>query len=94
MGGTPHPQDGLPPPKSAGWDTPHQQDGVPPNPGPRSGWGGVTPKWNSMVCTCCAAGGMPLAFTQEDFLVHTEFEWEWYGNGIKLTYIISCGSFH
>ena len=36
--------------------------------GPRSGWGG-TPNWNSMACTCLAAGGMPLAFTQEDFVV-------------------------
>ena len=26
---------------------------------------------NSIACTCCAAGGMPLAFTQEDFLVLT-----------------------
>ena len=25
--------------------------------------------WNSIACTCYAAGGMPLAFTQEDFLV-------------------------
>ena len=28
-----------------------------------------TPIWNSIACTCYAAGGMPLAFTQEDFLV-------------------------
>ena len=24
---------------------------------------------SSVASTCCAAGGMPLAFTQEDFLV-------------------------
>ena len=30
---------------------------------PRSGWG------YSIACTCYAACGMPLAFTQEDFLV-------------------------
>ena len=46
---------------SAGWGT-HSC------PGPRSGQGG-TPNWNSMTCTCYAVGGMPLAFTQEDFLV-------------------------
>ena len=34
--------------------------------GPRMG---VNPIWNSIVCTCYAAGGMSLAFTQEDFLV-------------------------
>ena len=28
-----------------------------------------TPNWNNIACTCYAAGGMPLAFTQEDFLV-------------------------
>ena len=26
------------------------------------------PNWNSIACTCYAAGGMPLALTQEDFL--------------------------
>ena len=45
---------------------------------PRSGlWGGTlgTPPFrqNSIVSTCYPAGGMPLAFTQEDFLVfHSE----------------------
>ena len=32
-------------------------------------WGGGTPYWNSIACTCYAAGGMPLASTQEYFLV-------------------------
>ena len=54
-----HQQDRVPP--SAAW-------GSPPGPGPRSGQGG-TPSWNRMACTCYAAGGTPLAFTQEDFLV-------------------------
>ena len=52
--------------------------GVPPPPptyrsekGQVIGWGGGTPNRNSIVCTCYAAGGMPLAFTQEDFLVFT-----------------------
>ena len=33
------------------------------------GWGGGYPYRNSIACTCYTAGGMPLAFTQEDFLV-------------------------
>ena len=49
----------------------------------RSGWGyprcsgqsqvrmGDTPKQNNIACTCYAAGGMPLAFTQ-DFLLYWE----------------------
>ena len=44
---------------------------------PRSGWGvpdlgpglRVPSNQNSIACTCYAAGGMPLAFTQKDFLV-------------------------
>ena len=36
--------------------------------GPRSGQGG-TLNWNSTACTCFVAGGMPLAFMQEAFLV-------------------------
>ena len=35
-------------------------------------WGGGVPTFpcrNSIACACYAAGGMPLAFTQEDFLV-------------------------
>ena len=45
--------------------------GVPPpsRSGLRSGWGGGYPNWNSIACTCYAAGSMPLTFTQEDFLV-------------------------
>ena len=54
--------------------------GVPPH--PWMGWGvplsrsdpmgaGGTPYGNSIVCTYYAVGGMPLAFTQEDFLVRT-----------------------
>ena len=34
----------------------------------QDGGGGVPPSGQSIACTCCAVGGMPLAFTQ-DFLV-------------------------
>ena len=68
-GGTPHPRSGRGVPPSQvrmGGSTPIPgQDGGYPH--PRSGRGG-TPNWNSTACTCYAAGGMPLAFTQ-DFLV-------------------------
>ena len=73
--GTPTPTLPPPPPPVLGSDL----DGgrgtcPPPNPGIRPGWwGGGTPHWNSIACTCYAAGGMPLAFTQEDFLVHILF---------------------
>ena len=46
---------------SAGWGTPQvrsQYRGTPP------------PNWNSIVCTCYAAGGMPLVFIQENVLVY------------------------
>ena len=58
-----HQQHGVPPLR--------QDEGSPPPPllsGPRSGRGGVTPKWNSTACTCNAASGISLAFTQEDFI--------------------------
>ena len=43
-------------------------DGVPPV---RTGWGTPSPvrRQSSKASTCYAVGGMPLAFTQEDFLV-------------------------
>ena len=71
----PHHQDltGVPP--TLGWGTPHHQDltrvspqaGVPPT----LGWGTHPPltRQSSIARTCYAAGGMSLAFTQEDFLV-------------------------
>ena len=58
--------------------------GTPPHPGQIPGQGvgqggyplsrsdprmGGSPYWNGIACTCYAAGDMPLAFTQEDFLV-------------------------
>ena len=76
-GGTPsRPGKGVPP-----WSRPGE--GIPPPPPPIQTWegvppvqvrsqdggGGSTPNWNSIACTCYAAGGMPLAFTQEDFLL-------------------------
>ena len=48
----------TPSPARTGWGT------------PRPGLDGVTPiRQSSIVSTCCSTGGMPLAFTQEDFLV-------------------------
>ena len=44
-------------PSDLGWGTPRTWDGVPHPPSP------------SIVSTSYVAGGMPLAFTQEDFLV-------------------------
>ena len=51
--------------------------GYPPYPGqaPRQDWGG-TPNRKNIACTCYAASGMPIAFTQEDFLVKVDgFIW-------------------
>ena len=78
LGGVPHPRSGwgYPPTTRSGWGTPPDlglgtpQDlglgtppdmglGTPPPPGPGTG----------IASTCYAAGGMPLAFTQEDFLI-------------------------
>ena len=49
---------------------PHHQDsmGYPP-PSGLDGWMGVLPISGSRASTCYAAGGIPLALTQEDFLV-------------------------
>ena len=55
---------GYPHPRS--WDTPIPGWGYYPDQVP--GQEGGTPNWNSIGCTCYTAGGMPLAFTQEDFL--------------------------
>ena len=50
-----------------GWGTPF----FPPSRSdPRTEGGGyLPPPWSRSACTFYAAGGMPLAFTQEDFLV-------------------------
>ena len=50
-----------PPPKDLRWCTPETWDEYPPRPG--MGYP------HSIASTCYEAGGMPLAFTQEDFLV-------------------------
>ena len=64
-----------------GWGTPIQTwDGIPPgqdwmvtvHPPTRTEWGTPPPpirRQSSIANTCYAAGGMPLALTQEDFLV-------------------------
>ena len=74
-GGYPIPGLGVGPHLRSGGGVPH----------PRSGWwgypdqvwmGGVphpTIRQSSIASTCYAAGGVPLAFTQEDFLVGTVF---------------------
>ena len=51
------------PPMDLGWGTPRTWDRVPP---PDLGPGTPPP---GIASTCYAAGGMPLAFTPEDFLV-------------------------
>ena len=70
--GTPQTWDGVPPtPPRHGtgspqtWGTPWDMGwGTPPD----LRWG-IPPKQISIASTCYTAGGMPLAFTQEDFLV-------------------------
>ena len=62
------PQDlgqGTPTPSPEMGYLPWTWDGVPPL---DKGWG-TPPRQISIASTCYAAGGMPLAFTQEDFLV-------------------------
>ena len=75
----------VPPTTRTGWvRTPHHQDWMG-YPLARSGWWGYVPpppgldgvpphtppiRQSSIASTCYAAGGMPLAFTQEDFLVN------------------------
>ena len=79
-GGYPYPdlRWGTPPPHlDLGWGTRPTQtwDGVPPLPRPGTGypptWDGAPPliTHSSIATTCYVAGGVPLAFTQEDFLV-------------------------
>ena len=69
--GSPRTWDGVHP---RTWDgvPPQTWDGVPPGHGmgypPRPEMG-YPPRQISIASTCYAAGGMPLAFTQEDFLV-------------------------
>ena len=67
--GTPHHWMGFPhhdwmghphPPTMTGWGTPHHD------------WMGYPPSPTSIASTCYPAGGMPLAFTQEDFLVYVK----------------------
>ena len=58
-------------PPDLGWGTPQPWMGYPRGPGmgypPNLGWD--TPPPPGIGSTCYVAGGMPLAFTQEDFLV-------------------------
>ena len=70
--GYPPPQsrhDGVPPcPRLDGYPSPHPQS--------KTGWNTPLPpirRQISKASTYCAAGGVPLAFTQEDFLVQCFF---------------------
>ena len=71
----PHLGRGIPPPGPGKWVPPlsRPEKGYSPPPPiqvrSQDGGGGGTPNQNSIACTCYVAGGMPLAFTQEDFLV-------------------------
>ena len=87
QGNPPRTWDGVPP--DLGWGTPQTWDGVtsqtwdrvPPAPRPGTGYHPPPPdqvwiRQSSTASTCYVAGGVPLAFTQENFLV--------------LTYILNC----
>ena len=67
-GGTPHLDLGRGYPHlGKGRGYPHLGKGYPlSRSGPRIGG---THNWNIIACTCYVVGGMPLGFTQEDFLV-------------------------
>ena len=79
----PRPGMGYPPPRHGTGYPPRHGMGYPPRDGmgyPPQTWDGVpppghgtgyppSPRQISIASTCYAAGGMPLAFTQEDFLV-------------------------
>ena len=86
LGYPPPGQDGVPPPPT--WDgvpPPLDLTGVPPldmgqGTPPDLGWGNPPQTWDGVpppgiASTCYAAGGMPLAFTQEDFLVYLYFHY-------------------
>ena len=80
--GVPHPRSGQGGtrvlPQTWNGVPPWTWDWVPPRPGmgysPNLGRGIPPPTWD-IASTCYAAGGMPLAFTQEDFLVAYIFVW-------------------
>ena len=63
---------GIPLQARMGGYPPPGLDGVPPL--SRTGWGTPSPigRQSSIASTCYTAGGMPLAFTQEDFLVMSD----------------------
>ena len=66
-GTPPRPGMGYPPGPGTGYP-PWAWDGVPPPPRHGTGYPPPPPTWD-IASTCYVAGGMPLAFTQEDFLV-------------------------
>ena len=65
--GIPHSRSGGHPQSKTGWGTPPSKTGWGYPPPSKTGWG--TPSPISKASTCYVAGSVPLAFTQEDFLV-------------------------
>ena len=61
-GGYPIQLMGVPLPRS-GWGVPHPADGGATPPAGGTPWQGLPTYQSSIVCTCYAAGGVPLAFT-------------------------------
>ena len=103
--GTPQTWDQVPlqtwdqvPPPTWDWVTPWTWDWVPPTPTLDLEPG--TPPPTSTASTCYAAGGVPLAFTQEDFLVQSFFTLkvlddkqrvtQWFFAGSRLVQILFC----
>ena len=83
-GVTPRPGMGYPPDLGLG-TSPWTWDWVP---APPQTWDWVPPGPPSMASTWYAAGGMPLAFTQEDFLVSQMFWTE-----LFLNLVVYCMNF-
>ena len=92
--------DGVPPVQT--WDgVPPVQDWMGYHPScPNLGWGTPPPtrRQSCIASTCYVAGGMRLAFTQEDFLVGRYFQQHWtfrmkYENLKKQCFIQSCSTF-
>ena len=78
-GGYPSPGRGVPQSwpggyLSTGYSPGQDRTGVPLSPPPGQVRMGYPPGQNSRASTYYAAGGMPLAFTQEDFLVFVRLE--------------------
>ena len=99
--GVPHLRSGGgTPSRSGGWGVPHHRSGgwgvprVPPNQvWMVGGYPGYPPpmRQSSIASTCYAADGVPLAFTQEDFLVMNLFPFD-SSSGRSIFCTINCGN--